>query len=70
MALEVRMNNVGDGYVQSCCFANINQLVFLPFSLPSPPSLPKLPILLLRGEESGRETEFGLSCGSILQILF
>ena len=21
------MNNVGDGYVQSCCFANINQLV-------------------------------------------
>ena len=64
------MNNVGDGYVQSCCFANINQLVFLPFSLPSPSSLPKLPILLLRGEESGRETEFGLSCGSILQILF
>ena len=58
------MNNVGDGYVQSCCFANINQLVFLPFSLP------KLPILLLRGEESGRETEFGLSCGCILQILF
>ena len=22
------MNHVGDGYVQSCCFANINQLVF------------------------------------------
>ena len=22
------MNNVGDSYVQSCCFANINQLVF------------------------------------------
>ena len=28
MALELRMNNVGDGYVQSCCFADINQLVF------------------------------------------
>ena len=28
MALELRMNNVGDGYVQICCFANINQLVF------------------------------------------
>ena len=22
------MNNVGDGYVQICCFTNINQLVF------------------------------------------
>ena len=32
---------------QSCCFANINRLCFfLPFSLPSPSSLLKLPILL------------------------
>ena len=30
-------------HVQGCCFANLNQLLFLPFSLPSPSSLLKLP---------------------------
>ena len=30
-------------HVQSCCFTNLNLLLFLPFSLPSPSSLPKLP---------------------------
>ena len=29
---------------QSCCFANLNLLLFLPFSLTSPSSLLKLPI--------------------------
>ena len=28
---------------QSCCFANLKLLLFLPFSLPSPSSLLKLP---------------------------
>ena len=28
--------------VQSCCFTNINLLLFLPVSLPSPSLLPKL----------------------------
>ena len=30
-------------HVQSCCFANLNLLLFLPSSLPSPSSLLKLP---------------------------
>ena len=34
--------------VQSCCFAKINLLLFLPFSLPLPSLLPKLPLLWSR----------------------
>ena len=35
-------------HVQSCCFANINLLLFLPFSLPSPLLLPKLPFVVIQ----------------------
>ena len=31
-------------HVQSCCFTTINLLLFLPFSLPLPSLLPKLPL--------------------------
>ena len=34
-------------HVQSCCFTNINLLLCLPFSLPSPSLLPKLSFPLL-----------------------
>ena len=34
-------------HVQSCCFAHINRLVFLPFSLPSPSLLLKLSIVVI-----------------------
>ena len=34
-------------HVQSCCFACLNQLFFLPFSLSSPSSLRNLPTVLL-----------------------
>ena len=34
--------------VQSCCFTNVNLLLFLPFSLPSPSLLLKLPIVVIR----------------------
>ena len=32
-------------HVQSCCFTDINLLLFLPFSLPSRSLLPQLPFL-------------------------
>ena len=35
-------------YVQSCCFTDINLLLFLPFSLPSPSLLPKLPFVVIQ----------------------
>ena len=35
-------------HVQSCCFTKINLLLFLPFSLPSPSSLPKLPFVVIQ----------------------
>ena len=37
-------------HVQSCCFTNINLLLFLPFSLllPSPSLLPKLPFVVIQ----------------------
>ena len=35
-------------HVQSCCFTNINLLLCLPFSLPSPSLLPKLPFVVIQ----------------------
>ena len=35
-------------HVQSCCFANVNRLLFLPFSLPSPTLLLKRPIVVIQ----------------------
>ena len=35
-------------HVQSCCFTNINLLLFLPFSLPSPSLLPKLLFVVIQ----------------------
>ena len=68
MALELRMNHVGDGYVQSCCFSNINQLVFLPFSLPSPSSLPKLPIIFFYCV--GKRVEEKRSLDSLVAVFY
>ena len=34
--------------VQSCCFTNINLLLFLPVSLPSPSLLPKLLFVVIQ----------------------
>ena len=41
VVVQRRQRNV---HVRSCCFANLN-LFFLPFSLPSPSSLLKLPVV-------------------------
>ena len=35
-------------HVRSCCFTNINLLLFLPFSLPSLSSFPKLPFVVIK----------------------
>ena len=35
-------------HVQSCCFTKINLLLFLPFSLPSPSLLAKLPFVVIQ----------------------
>ena len=35
-------------HVQSCCVTNIDLLLFLPFSLPSPSLLPKLPFVVIQ----------------------
>ena len=47
--LQRRLRNVQKSvmHVQSCCFADINRLFFLPFSLPSPSLLLKLPIVVI-----------------------
>ena len=37
----------GAMHVQSCCFPNIDLLLVLPFSLPSPSLLPKLPFVAI-----------------------
>ena len=45
VVVQRRQRNVQKSvmHVQSCCFANLNLLLFLPSSLPSPSSLLKLP---------------------------
>ena len=45
--VQQQLNNVQKSlmHVQSCCFTKINLLLFLPFSLPLPSLLPKLPLL-------------------------
>ena len=35
-------------HLQTCCFTNINLLLFLPFSLPSLSLLPKLPFVVIQ----------------------
>ena len=50
VVVQRRLRNVQKSvmHVQICCFVNLNLLAFLPFSLPSPSSLLKLPNSLVR----------------------
>ena len=55
VVVQRRLRNVQKSVmqVQSCCFANLNPLFFFPFSLPSPSSLLKLPLLVHSWSHSG-----------------
>ena len=50
VVVQRRQRNVQKSmmHVQSCCFAHINLLFFLPFSLPLPSLLLKLPIVVIQ----------------------
>ena len=53
--------------VESCCFSCLNLLLFLPFSLPSPLSLRKLPIFRASvGPGTNFSSVTSLSLGSVL----
>ena len=48
--VQRRLRNVQKSvmHVQSCCFDNVNLLLFLPFLLPSPSSLLKVPTVVIQ----------------------
>ena len=48
--VQRRLRNVQKSvtHVHSCCFADINLWLFFQFSLPSPASLPKLPVVVIQ----------------------